>query len=397
MDFSVDLVEDLDVAIYNKDTERTREILSRYPDFLKNHELRHLPVIHAVLLDDDGEILELLIEFGADVNRHQPLEIALFQKNLQIIEILLKNGAKLKWEEDSPVSYVVRKIDGPKKNEILQLFLKYNLDTGSLLDEFAVHIKGTKTDPVQFAETLVYLGLSLNEYDKAGLLPFHHAIQEQNLELVSFLIRHGADVNKKTCQYREDCLPLHVAARGKSLDIVKKLVSRGAKIDAVDHDGWTALHVACCNKRDQIISFLIYKGADIRAKTRKNETPFRYLRCGPEDDYHECIDVMIKELAVLSFDNIEIPNEDRKLMVSTQKNKDFYLKCRMELFKMLHHKFYVSHNYYDVLKMSKNIENLAKLTKNEEFVNKFKKNLHLFPCYETDLRRVFDDAIEYPY
>ena len=68
--------------------------------------------------------------------------------------------------------------------------------------------------------------VSVNCVDKDGLMPIHHAVS--SLEMVKFLLVHGADVNSRS---RSEVTPLMLTT---SLEIFNFLIERGADVYAVD-------------------------------------------------------------------------------------------------------------------------------------------------------------------
>lgn len=57
--------------------------------------------------------------------------------------------------------------------------------------------------------------------------------------------------------------------------------------------------------------------------------------------------------------------------------------------------FYSRWSYYYMLKNSKNTRELAELVKDKEFVENFEANLDKFTFYKEDLRRIFEEAMQF--
>lgn len=140
-----------------------------------------------------------------------------------------------------------------------------------------------------------------------------------------------------------------------------------------------------------MIDLLIRKGADVNSLDIVGFTPFTFLliRNLPEN-IGKSVSVFLKEFSRLSFENLLI-SEDNARALNGTRLKECFENCKKELIRMSGSKFYANYSYYDVFKMSKNMNKLAKLAKNEEFVLKFEENLS-FPDYGDDLRRIFDEA-----
>jgi ankyrin repeat protein len=82
---------------------------------------------------------------------------------------------------------------------------------------------------VAIARMLMAAGAKVNVRASRGDTPLHHAAESRSLELVRLLIDHGADLNARNDRYET---PLHWAVRCGSKDIVERLIESGADINA---------------------------------------------------------------------------------------------------------------------------------------------------------------------
>jgi ankyrin repeat protein len=155
-----------------------------------------MTAIQLAVRDDNLEIMEILISNGADVNiavthrKYTPLHIAAYGKKIEIATLLINNGA------------------------------------------------------------------DVNQLDKDGATALHLAVRRGSDEMVNLLIARGADVNS---QDFEDYTPLHNAAWNGHLGIVKMLVNQGADINLASYDGNTPL--SCTKKHPEVRKFLEISGA----------------------------------------------------------------------------------------------------------------------------------------
>jgi len=102
----------------------------------------------------------------------------------------------------------------------------------------------------------------------------HAALHPKNLEVVSLLLSHGADVNST----RGGETPLIcAAARGPSLDALKLLLTAGAKVNAKNKSGQTALHRAAASGDAEMARALLCAGADVNAKDDRAQTPLHVI------------------------------------------------------------------------------------------------------------------------
>lgn len=102
---------------------------------------------------------------------------------------------------------------------------------------------------------------------KTGLII---AIQNNNREMVEYLVDKNADINARA--KRVDQLPLSAAVMMGNLEMVDYLLSRGAVVDAMltrsNKTGFTALMFAANKGRLDILKTLLSNGADPSLKMR---------------------------------------------------------------------------------------------------------------------------------
>lgn len=364
------------------------------------------------------KVAEVLITHGAsvhanheDVYEETALQMAIVKGNVQYTEFLLKHSPNLKdsdWKQGVLVAYAMC---SPKNNhkELLQLLIHYGLDINyhngkgqnylQMLiicanNEFNDDDHNNQMDILGIAEVFINSGMPVNELDNDGNSAIVHALEAENIQLVSFLVKKGADVNAKSVGV--ECYPLYMAAASNDANAVNFFLSKGAEINAKTYEDWTALHAACNRHYEKIIRLLIQKGADISVEDDMGSTPFKFLN---PDAYRETdvpsINYMLKEIAkVKFFDETAVSKTDLNLIQTHPVMQELFDSCMKELKQMLSTKFYTIYSYCSVITMSKNIKKLSNLVKNEKFIKNFEANLPAFPNYESDLKRILDEAIQ---
>src|SRR4051812_45901061 len=105
---------------------------------------------------------------------------------------------------------------------------------------------------------------AINARDEDGRTPLMHAVldDDANPEIVTLLVRKGADVNATDAEQKWTAL--HFAARDQKKEIVRALLSSGADVHAVDVFGNTPLWRAAMHARPdiEIVRLLLASGSD---------------------------------------------------------------------------------------------------------------------------------------
>ena len=126
-----------------------------------------------------------------------------------------------------------------------------------------------KRNDLKEAERCLKLGARVNDSDENGLAPLHYAAVCRHVEMVKWLLAHGADVNKKN---KWDWTPLHYTLGSddfteelcpkpdpeKTLELVKLLVEAKANVNAEDNHGVTPVYLALDDP--EILKYLVKHG-----------------------------------------------------------------------------------------------------------------------------------------
>ncbi|XP_025420508.1 transient receptor potential cation channel subfamily A member 1 isoform X3 [Sipha flava] len=197
--------------------------------------------LHCAAMFDRSEIVQYLIEEGADINAldkesRSPLLLAASRSGWRTVTSLIRLGADVQVKDSG-------------KRNVLHLVVMY----GGRLDEFAHEIT--------MANNQDALEMLLNEKDNTGCSPLHYASRGGHIRSVESLLRLGACVNIKN--YNGES-PLHFGARYGRYNIVKKLLNseKGAFIiNESDGEGLTPLHIASQQGHTKVVQLFLNRGA----------------------------------------------------------------------------------------------------------------------------------------
>ncbi|GJC88347.1 putative ankyrin repeat protein RF_0381 [Colletotrichum liriopes] len=257
-------------------------------------------------------IMAKLIEYGVDINAANssgwsPLDIASKQGDLDVIKLLLENGASI-WADtiynSNPAvmtTLIEHGVDinaaDPSGKRPLDIALqRRDLDRVKIVLQKGASIDAADTygrTPIEIAareydlacvDLLVEKGAvftkGLSEY-----LPICNVARDGYFGLLKYLIDDGADVNLRTGGKTS----LHYVAKHYGNrhvfipGLVSLLIKKGADIEAKDNHGQTPLAIACCYENNAVASLLIEKGADFEVKDNEGKTPLAYACFSSKD------------------------------------------------------------------------------------------------------------------
>lgn len=163
-----------------------------------------------------------------DEDRHTALHYAARHGNLEMIELLLKSGAK------------VSDLGGKDGESPLHTAAWWNM--------------------VAATKLLIDKGADINLADNNGCTPLHIAAGRGNILVVNLLYEEGADHKATDGSGRT---VLHHAASWGHVGLVELCLDNGADINAVSKtNGWTALHIAARECHAKTVELLRCRGAD---------------------------------------------------------------------------------------------------------------------------------------
>ena len=270
------------------------------------------PLMAAALNNEDPRVFRILLKAGADINAKNEdgwtaLTIAATTQNVDVVDILVKAGAKVAAEEffiatnneNSGVMSVLAKavenmstkgkpgwvviMDKAKLNENPELttalsqagasvYLQVHARVGTDATQLMM-IAVQNEENLKVVNALIKAGAKLNIYfgDKKQTILMMAAAFNDNSKVINALIKAGANVNAKDNDGRTPLI--YAAGRNSNLGITEALLKAKADINVQDNDGWTALmDAAGHNDNPKIVSALLKAGAKTYLKNNEYQT-----------------------------------------------------------------------------------------------------------------------------
>lgn len=222
----------LETAVADGHADDVRKLLPQDKKSIDDPRQGNLTLLQLAARGSNPEIVRMLIERGADVNRHDksgatPLNTAIRYSSIDVAIELVKQGADV--------------------NAIVP-------DGSSPLSAAAA---GKRLDLVK---TLVASGAELQRVDGRGETPLFRAAESGGEDIFVFLVTAIAKANPN---WAADPSPLLAASKRGAIPIARRLIERGARVNAHTEAGLTPLMIAANSGQRAMVQYLMQTGGDI--------------------------------------------------------------------------------------------------------------------------------------
>ncbi|XP_059176241.1 putative ankyrin repeat protein RF_0381 [Physella acuta] len=241
-------------------------------------------LLHAVTSDQGFPLISLLVQSNSNVNiqnkRGQtPLMLAVEQGNIEIINILLKHGAKAIYKTNLGLAALQHAISKRSVKSLESLILAgADINVRNTKGEtFLIH--AVKLARPEIVDLLIQSGVDVNVQDKEGnsALMLNAATHSPSCSRIEeLLLKAGANVNVQNNHGETHLLQM---VKLSQPDIINLLITSGADVNVQDNDGKTALiHNAATQSTSfsRIEALLLAAGANVNMQDKKGKTALMY-------------------------------------------------------------------------------------------------------------------------
>ncbi|MBD3350577.1 MAG: hypothetical protein GF364_03725, partial [Candidatus Lokiarchaeota archaeon] len=137
----------------------------------------------------------------------------------------------------------------------------------------------------------------VNLHVENGDTLLHAAVYYNDPELLTFLLKNGANVNAQS--FKDKGTPLHYAAYLGNCKMAEILIEYGADINYRKESMYTPLHMASLYSKKEMVKLLLAHGAKVNAKNNMDGTPL-YDACvsgvtlGEDEESVETVRILLE-------------------------------------------------------------------------------------------------------
>ena len=235
-----------------------------------------VPLYYAALCGFRGLAEHLIAADSRDIHSRggshtTPLHAASVKGQLDVVSLLLENGADINSRDDRGRTPLHRISQGGQlimehsSLDIARLLVSSGTDVNAANDEGWTPLHAAARSGYRdMVELLLESGASLDVRNNNQRTPLHLSCGYGMLGVSRYLIDRGSDI---VSWDNEGFIPLHLASRYGHVEVARMLLDHG--VDAnIQRDGmWSPLHLASANGHLEIMELLVKRGASVDVKS----------------------------------------------------------------------------------------------------------------------------------
>ncbi|XP_059162586.1 ankyrin repeat domain-containing protein 17-like [Physella acuta] len=243
----------------------------------------------------DPNVMELLIELGADVNvifekygtSYSTLTSILNESKmvcnndilLERVNVLLQNGANVNVEDkagNTPLMVASKKLD---KKEVMRALLQAGADINKRNNngDSALHF-ATNGESIESAKVLLEFKADINLKNYIGQTPLFSSLPRSYMQMIEFMLENNANVNDADTKGNTPLLFVCSSKFNNRVKVVRLLIKAGASVNCQNSEGYTPLMLVAKQQEIQTMKVLCEAGAEVNlVNKKKNETALSAL------------------------------------------------------------------------------------------------------------------------
>lgn len=232
--------------------------------------------LHRACDENRPELVKLLLEHGADINHrdksgYTPLMKAVSKQSGDIVDYLIEKGANVNAVGERGFS-ALSIAAGNASLDIVKVLLAHGANLTETKDPYIAPVtEAAQRNKMDNLKCLVEAGAPVNT-GSDWMTPLMYAIQNKNLEMSRYLLKHGANPNTQSPAIRFDIpgrTPLSIAVNRNHTDIVEILLDAGVDPNPSIDRGYSPLLTAYIDHMYGVIHLLRDKGVRLTPDEQK--------------------------------------------------------------------------------------------------------------------------------
>lgn len=233
--------------------------------------------------------------------------------HLEAFKGLLQPNPPASLEE---AEFSLEKLAGIAARHHHQKVLKYCIELGANVNDLDTRIGILQSNRLNVYRTVIAAGFEINhEHDGTTGSPLIWATWTNHVPLATYLLDHGADVNRD--RYDGVYIPLANAAERNSVVMLELLIRHGARIQ-----GGGALIVAAEHGNLEAVRCLLSHGADINERYLKTDEEESALHKAVKGGHEDVVAFLVESGAQLGLRNHQ--GKDALIMAVEMNNAEVF-------------------------------------------------------------------------
>ncbi|KAF4446834.1 putative ankyrin repeat domain protein [Fusarium austroafricanum] len=256
-------------AAYNGRSDVVRELINLGAN-IRDTDNNERTALHLAAMNNSSiATAQLLLDYGFDIEARDesgrtPLATAVRQNAMEMAKFLLENGANMETKTDAGETPLHEAV-WFNFRQMVQLLLENGANTESRdMNGRTALLDAARSGKFELVRSLVDYGADVKATTE-GATGIHEATHAHSKVLIRFFIENGVPVDAR--MQSEGHTALMNAATDGNAEIVSLLIRQGADTNAVDSDGFRPLHFAARWGHKQIVEILLENAANPIAET----------------------------------------------------------------------------------------------------------------------------------